>query len=232
MLFIVTFIGFAESLPEKKRRSLAPGPLAASYVTVLSDKRFIGFTLVYSFGFACMFSYISGSASMLMGELKLSETAFSLIFAVTSCGILFGSLLSSRLSRKQVPSHRIINSGLAAMGSSAGLLFALVYAGIVSAFIIAPLVAIVIFCFGLITPSANHEALHKLGHVAGSASGVMRCIQMLFGAIASALVAALEPTGNPALNMAGLMLASLLLAGGAYLFVMRTERASVTAATD
>lgn len=232
LLFIVALVGFAESLPAERRRSLAPRELFLSYASVLKDKRFIGFALVGAFGFACMFSYISGSSSVLMGELKLSETTFSLVFAVTSCGMLLGSLLSGRLSNKEIPSGRIVSFGLCGVAGGAGLLFLLTSIGIVNLMTIAPLVTVVIFSVGLITPGASHEALHDLGHVAGAASGVMRAIQMLFGAIASALIAVLEPTGNPTLNMASLMLGTLLLAGVVFLLVTRKGRASLSAPAE
>lgn len=232
ILFIVTLSSFAESLPLHKRRSLAPRQLFASYAGVFKDKRFVGFALVGAFGFACMFSYISGSSAVFMGEFGLSETAFSLIFAITSCGMLLGSLLSGRLSKKAISSHRIIMLGLAGMGIGGGLLFLSLTVGFVNVAAIALLVTVVIFSFGLITPGTSHEALQNLGHIAGSASGIMRAIQMLFGAIASALIAALEPTGNPALNMASLMLVSLFLASGTFYMVMRRERASRTAPVE
>lgn len=231
-LFIVAFIAFKESLPKERRRSLAPRQLMTTYADILTDKRFVGLTFVCALGFACMFSYISGSASVLMGELNLSETTFSMLFAITSCGILFGSLLNGGLNKKQIPSYKIINVGLVAMGCSAGLLLLLIAIGMVNILVISPLVAMIIFSFGLVAPNAGHEALQNLGHVAGSASGLMRGVQMLFGAVASALIAALEPTGNPALNMAGLMCAFILLTGGAYLWVMRAEQASLRAPAE
>lgn len=220
-LLIVTLTSCAESLPAERRRSLSLGQLVSSYITVLADKRFVGFSLVYAFGFAGMFSYISGSASVLMGELGLSETTFSLVFAATSCGILFASLLSNTLSKRYVSAIKLMDAGLGLMLAGVISLFGLTILGQVHLFTIAPLVCVVIFSFGLITPSTNHEALQGLGHVAGSAAGILRCMQMLFGAMASGLIAALEPIGNPALNMAGLMLVFAFLAGAAYLFSRR-----------
>lgn len=224
ILLAVSAIGFEETLPVGRRRSLNPGHLLGSYRLVLSDRNFVGFSLVYGLGFACMFSYISGSATVFMGTLGLSGTQFSLLFAITSCGVFFGSLVSGRLSKKHVPARRIMTAGLAVMTMAAAVGLLLVLAGVVGIYTLCPLVALIIFCFGLIAPSTNHEAMSNLGVVAGSAAGVMRSIQMLLGAIASALVASLNVFGNPPLTMTALMAAAIVLSAIVYLLMMRGER--------
>ncbi len=224
IILIASVIGFEETLASSNRRTLDPRALIGSYRTVLVNRKFVAFTLVYSFGFACMFSYISGSAGVLMGELNLSETSFSLVFALTSCGVLIGSLLSGRLSTREADSYAIVRYGLIIMTFAAATLFIAASVGVANAFLITPLVMLVIFCFGLTSPSTNHEAMTELGAVAGAASGVMRCVQMLLGSIASALVAFLEPFGAPSIIMSALMMGSVALAAGTYLFMASGAR--------
>jgi DHA1 family bicyclomycin/chloramphenicol resistance-like MFS transporter len=224
ILLIVSALGFEETLPVGRRRSLNPGQLVGSYRMVLLDRTFVGFSIVYGLGFACMFSYISGSATVFMGTLGLTGTQFSLLFAVTSCGVFFGSLASGRLSKKHVSARKIMASGLAVMTLAALAGCLLVTLGIVEIYTLCPLIALIIFCFGLIAPSTNHEAMHNLGAVAGSAAGVIRSIQMLLGAIASALIAALNVFGNPPLAMTALMAGAILLSAIVYVMMMRAER--------
>jgi DHA1 family bicyclomycin/chloramphenicol resistance-like MFS transporter len=83
-----------------------------------------------------------------------------------------------------------------------------------------PFMALALFSYGLLAPSANHEALQNLAHVAGSAAGVMRCAQMGMGAFANAMIAVGEPFGHPALVMTALMAAMSLCAGGVYLWLL------------
>lgn len=223
VLLVATAIGFEESLAPENRRALSPAQWLGGFSNVLSDRNFLAFTLVYAFGFAGMFSYISGSPSVLMQSIGLSETTFSLLFALTSCGVLLGSLLSGSLAKRNVASRKILNVGLTAMTIAGLVSVALVMAGIVHTFTLMPLVALVIFFFGLISPSANHEAMRNLGHVAGSAAGIMRCIQMFLGALASALIAFFQPLGEPALVMTGLMAVSVVAAGLIYLWLGRAK---------
>lgn len=220
ILLIVGGLSLEESQPVEKRRSLHPTQLIGSYRMVLTDRAFIGFAMLYAFAFACMFAFISGAPSVLIGSLGLSTTAFSLLFGLTSCGVLVASLISGRLSRRHVPSRRIIAFGLLLMIASALAALALVPSGAVTPLTLMPLMALTIFCFGILAPSTNHEALQNLPHVAGAAAGIMRCAQMVMGSFASAMIAVLEPFGHPVLAMTGLMASMALAAGAIYLWLL------------
>ena len=215
-LLIATWIGFAESLPVERQRSLHPVQLIASYRMVLTDRSLLHCGLTYAFAFACMFAYISGSPGVLMGSLGVSGPVFSVLFAVAGSGVLLGSLTSARLTRRQVSSHSLLTGGLLAMGAGALAMLLLAVFGLVHAVTLVPAVFVVVFCFGLTAPSANHEALRHMGHVAGAAAGMMRCAQMVMGAAASALIAFCEPLGHPALTMAVIMAIAVTAAGGVY----------------
>lgn len=225
ILLIVGAIGLAESQPVENRRSLNPKQLAESYRFVLTDRSFVGYATLYAFAFACMFAFISGAPSVLIGSLGLSTTAFSLLFGLTSCGVLVASLISGQLSKRHVPSRKIIAFGLIVMVASAVAALLLVPASAVTVMSLTPLMALTIFAFGILAPSTNHEALANLPHVAGSAAGVMRCTQMVMGSFASAMIAVLEPLGHPALVMTGLMSAMALIAGCIYLWVLPAAKA-------
>jgi MFS transporter, DHA1 family, multidrug resistance protein len=231
LLLIVGGIGLEESQPVEKRRSMSPAQLIGGYRMVLADRTFVGYAVLYAFGFASMFAFISGAPSVLIGSLGLSTTAFSLLFGMTSCGVLIASLISGQLSKRHVGSRKIIAFGLLLMLVSAVAGLALVPAGAVSAVSLMPLMFLTLFAFGIIVPSTNHEALQNLPHVAGMASGMMRCAQMVMGAFASAMIAVLEPLGHPALVMTGLMTAMALAAGATYLWLLPSGRPDQPIAT-
>lgn len=52
-------------------------------------------------------------------------------------------------------------------------------------------------------PNATHQALHSVGHIAGSASALQRSLQFLFGAGAGAAVGLIA--GNQLMGMATAM---------------------------
>ena len=220
ILLVVAIVALQESQPVAKRRSLNPAQLVDSYRSVLTDRAFLGYSLLYACAFACMFAFISGSPSVLIGSLGLSTTVFSLLFGLTSCGVLVASLISGQLSKRRVASRKIIAFGLALLAASAVAALALVQAAAVTTSTLMPLMALCLFAFGIIAPNANHEALQNLPHVAGAASGMARCMQMTMGAFASAMIAVFEPFGHPALVMTGLMAFMALAAGAIYLWLL------------
>lgn len=220
LLLVVAIATLEESQPVAMRRSLNPARLVESYRHVLTDRAFLGYALLYACAFAGMFSFISGAPSVLIGSLGLSTTTFALLFGLSSCGVLVGSLISGRLGQRHVASRKIIAWGLLLTAASALAALALVAAGAMTAWSLMPLMALTLLAFGIIAPSTNHEALQNLPHVAGSAAGVMRCLQMTMGAFASALIAVLEPFGNPALVMTGLMAMMALAAGAIFRWLL------------
>ena len=154
---------FAETLPPTQRRSLEPRQLIASYRMVLSDGR-VSRPSRSSMPRAsprCS-PFVAGSPAVFMGSLGLSGQVFAILFALSACGIMLGSLVSARLSRRNVVTRKILIAGLGltALGAWGG--FALVAAGFVHTYTLVPLAALVIFSFGMTAPSANHEALYGL----------------------------------------------------------------------
>ena len=215
LLIACTFL-FAESLPHVRRRSLKPSQIARGYLQIASDRNFITLSVAYAFGFACMFSYISGAPAVVMGSFGLSGPAFSVAFGITASGVLIGSLISLRLA-KRAASHRVINFALAGMVLAAFAVLALAFSPYASVYTLLPLILALLIFFGMFAPSITHEALRSLGNLAGSAVGVQRSLQMAVGAGASALTAYLQPYGHPLLAMGCIMVATVLISGGLYL---------------
>lgn len=219
----VAIVWLKETLASGRRRSLDPRALLEGYRTILSDRLFARFGLTYTFSFSCMFIYISASPAVFIRWFNVPEKWFAAMFSVTSCGVLAGALLSTGLSKTKATTRAIVMAGLSCMATSVVVLFAAVCLGLSSQYTVAALATIVTISFGLVAAPCNHMALSNLGHVAGSASGLMRCIQMLSAGIASGLLAGLSSGSNPLFDMALLMLAAALAAFGAYVVTRRSE---------
>jgi MFS transporter, DHA1 family, multidrug resistance protein len=205
-----------ESLPAERRRSLRPAQVVASYRTVLSDAGFVGYALIFAFSFSAMFSFISAAPSLLMGLLNVPRSEFAVLYSLTAASVLAGALISGQLAR-WMSARRVIALGLTLMIAGALAVLALEPLGLLGVWTLVPLIALVNAAFGLIGPSANHEAMRDMAEVAGAAAGVLRCLQMLFGAIASAGVAVLQTVGHPVATTASLMTIAALLGGATFL---------------
>jgi DHA1 family bicyclomycin/chloramphenicol resistance-like MFS transporter len=203
-LWFVAAFGLAESMDADRRQSLQPRRLLARYRQVLRHRVTIGFSLVNALSFACMFAFISGSPLVLIDGRGFSTVAFSAVFACAGFGTICGAFVNGRLASRGVPASRLLAWSLS-LGSAATLALAtLSITGHDGVAALVPLLMLSNACYGMVGPNTTHEALQPMAETAGIASAVLRCIQMVVGAFASALVPALYH-GHSSLPMTGVM---------------------------
>lgn len=221
LLFAWTLVAFPESLPLRRRQRLDVRQVSRSYRAVFGNRTFLGYALVYAVGFGALFTYVAGSPDVFIGEFGLSERAYSGAFALTAFGLVLGSLLNSRLTT--TPGRRVLQVGLAVGLTCSLVALGLAATGHLTAGVLVGLVFAVMIAFGAISPTANHEAIQPLPHVAGAASGSIRSVQMGMGASASAaftvLAGGLFP--DPAVAMTVQMSALMLATVGVYVLLVR-----------
>ena len=181
---------FEESLPADRRQPFSPAGLLRNYATLLGDRRFLGYAAVYALLFGMIFSYISESPLLLMHDLGLSRTAYTMLFGVTALGTILGAFSSAWLSRSAVPVRAMLSGGLLLLVADCALAAALALAGLHKVWTIVGPMFVMLFCFGLTTPAVTLEALETVPHLAGSGSGVLRSLQMIVGSAASGFLAA------------------------------------------
>ena len=214
-LFAWTALAFPESLPDGRRQPLSVRQVGRNYRAVFGNRTFLGYALVYAVGFGALFTYIAGSPSVFIGEFGLSESAYSGAFALTTFGLILGSLLNARLS--STSARRVLQVGLGVGVACSLAALGLAATHQLTAALLIPLVFAVMAAFGAISPTANHEAIQPLPHIAGAASGSIRSVQMVMGAAASALFTTLagrwieDPALAMTVEMTALMLATVLV---------------------
>jgi DHA1 family bicyclomycin/chloramphenicol resistance-like MFS transporter len=203
---LVAALGFAESLDPSHRQSLHPSRLLARYRSVLTHRATLGFSLVNALSFACMFAFISGSPLVLIDGRGFSAAAFSAVFACAGCGTICGAFINGRLARRGIASSRVLILGLLLGTVATVALLVLSLSGRDGTAALLPLLVASNAAYGLVGPNATHEALQPMPEAAGTAAAVLRCIQMLAGAAASALVPLLYD-GHASTPMTGVMAA-------------------------
>jgi DHA1 family bicyclomycin/chloramphenicol resistance-like MFS transporter len=176
----------------------------ANYAIVLRHPVTLGYVLVIALNFGCLFAYVSGSSLVLIGVIGVSRRTYGLLFACTSFGLMIGAFTSARLSRRGVSHSRLIAGGLGAILVPALMLVGLSLAGWLPVWVLVPLALIGFVGHGVVRPNAMQGALEPMASIAGVASAVMSGVQMLTGALASAVVAATFD-GRTALAMTATM---------------------------
>jgi DHA1 family bicyclomycin/chloramphenicol resistance-like MFS transporter len=204
VLFTIASLGLAESAPRGEPGALTVRGAIESYLRVVRHPVSMGYVAVIALNFACLFAYVSASSLVLIGLLGVSQRVYGLMFAATSAGLMVGAFTNARLSARGVAHSRLIAWGLTAIVGTALILAAVTLAGALGVWVLVPLVVLGFIGHGIVRPNAAQGALEPMASIAGVASAVLSGTQMLTGALASALVAALFD-GRSAIAMTGMM---------------------------
>jgi DHA1 family bicyclomycin/chloramphenicol resistance-like MFS transporter len=209
-----------ESAPHHGGTALTVRGTLASYARVLRHPVSLGYSLVAALGFGALFAYVSGSSLVLIGVMGVAPRTYGLLFAIPSFGLMAGAFLNARLARRGVPHTRLIAAGLASQAAIALVLLTLAVTGAIGPAALIGLLVANNLAQGIVRPNAAQGALEPMPEIAGVASAVLTGLQMLLGAGASAIAAALFD-GRSAIAMTGTMAVCATLAAAVYALVVR-----------
>ncbi|MBP5976236.1 multidrug effflux MFS transporter [Brasilonema sp. CT11] len=219
-------LGLGESLARRDVDALKPRRLIRNYARILSNKICLGYALVNAMSFGCMFTYIAGSPLVMLNVLGLSTTIYGWLFASTAFGIMIGSFLNGRLSVRGVSASRLLSVGLAIATTSSIALVLVSISGAAQLITLMPLLILNTFSRGLIGPNAIQGAIQPMPEIAGVASATVGFMQMLSGALASALIAFLYD-GRSAIAMSSVMALFAIASLAAYAGLARPAAAKL-----
>jgi DHA1 family bicyclomycin/chloramphenicol resistance-like MFS transporter len=114
---------------------------------------------------------------------------YGLLFAATASGLVVGALTNARLSRAGMSHARLMAWGQTLIVGTALLLLALTFADRVTVWLLVGLAVIGFIGHGIVRPNAVQGALEPLPEIAGVASAMLATLQMIVGALSSAIVA-------------------------------------------
>jgi DHA1 family bicyclomycin/chloramphenicol resistance-like MFS transporter len=202
LLLVTVALGVVESRPVGLPQ-VSVKPFAA-YGIVLRDRRFTGLTIVNALSYGGMFAYIAGSPLVIMGSLGLPARVYAGFFACTAASLTAGAWVSGRCAAARIPPGRLLWLGLAGAAATSMTLCVSILLGFATLMLAVPLLLLNLFCRGLVAPNTQHMALEPLRENAGTAAAALGVIQILTGAVSSALVASLVPRLGP-LGMTSVM---------------------------
>lgn len=220
VLFGVAALRLGESLPPTPHERFEVRRALAGYGRVLRHRVSLGYAGVIALNFGSLFAYVSGSSLVLIGILGVSRRVYGLLFAATSFGLVIGALTNARLSRRGISHARLIAWGLGTIVATSVLLLVLTLAGVLTVWILVSLAVIGFVGQGMVRPNAVQGALEPVPELAGLASAVVSALQMVLGALSSAIVAAWFD-GHSALPVTAVMAFTALASAGVYGLVVR-----------
>jgi MFS transporter, DHA1 family, multidrug resistance protein len=198
-------------LPEtnkwKSRDATRIGHLVGNYRSLLRHRSYLGYVLVVACTYSGIFSFISGSAFVLIGLLGLRPDVYGFCFAAIVVGYMIGAFLSGRFGTA-VGIERMVQLGTAVqlVGGLAGV--GLYAAGIVTIASIVGPVVLFMTGTGLVLPNAQAGAIGPFPRMAGAASALLGFFQMGLAALVGIAVGH-GSASSPLAMMAAIALVAL-----------------------
>ena len=208
LMFLLAWRALPESLAKADRHPFHPAAIAANYLKVMRNPRFVLLSLTVGMAFGGLSLYIGSAANFVMEILQLPETAFGWLFIPLISGMVLGSAWGGKVAGSLSPKKMIwIGFGIMALGAGLGVGYNALFAAAVP-WAVLPLM---VFTFGLAAaiPAVQLSAFALFPDNRGLSSSMMSFVQMICFAIVSGLVAPM--LFGSALKLACGMLAGLVL---------------------
>jgi len=177
-----------------------------AYLSLLSQKRLVGYALAGALNGATLFTYISSSPQLLIGDYHIAPSAFGWVFGLNGAGVIGANQLNRYLLRRSTPDEVLGKASYLAVAAAALLMLAAVTGLGGNAGVLA-LLFLVLASYGLMQGNTMAGALNVDPRRAGSISALLGSFSFAAGALAAAAAGALQD-GTPR-PMAVVMLVAL-----------------------
>ncbi len=223
-LLLLAALALPETLPVSHRRPLKVRSIAATYLELLRDARFVILVLVAALGMSGLFAYIAGASFVLQDRYGLDQQTFALVFGAGAVALIGATQFNVVLLRRFSPQAIVVWALVAS--SAAGAVFvglSVAHVGGLAGFVL-PVWAI-LAAMGLVIPNAPAVALSRHPDAAGTAAALLGSAQFGLGAAVAPLVGVL---GNNEFALAVVMTSGVVVA----LFALLSVGFTATGAGD
>lgn len=178
-------------LPESKAAdpsfSLKPKAILQGFGLVVKERQFATYALAGAVASAGLFAYLAGSPFVFMQLYGASEQQYGLIFSFIAAGLIGCSQLNNRVLRKY-SSAQVLKVVMLSQSLIGLLLIIGIATKVIALYGSIVLMLLFLSCQGFTFPNAAALAMAPFTKGAGSASALMGALQMVCGAMATALV--------------------------------------------
>lgn len=184
-LALVLFV-LPETLAPDHRRPVRLAAMTSGAKRLLTDRRFMGLTMVGGFGMASFFVFLSTASFVYTRQFGLTPTGFSIAFAINAVGFFSASQFAGKLGQS-FGMERVISLAITGFLAFTTALVLVVGFGAVSLPVVVSGLFLANACLGLVIPTSMVLALDPHPDIAGLASSLGGTIQMLTGGVMIAL---------------------------------------------
>lgn len=198
-LALILFV-LPETLRPENRRPVQLAPMLSGARRLLTDRRFMGLTMIGGFGMASFFVFLSSASFVYTSQYGLSPTEFSIAFAINAIGFFTASQFAGKLAERY-GLEWVISLAITGFAGTMIVLFALVAIGFDALPVVVCGLLLGNAFLGLVMPTAMVMSLDPHPDIAGLASSIGGTFQMLTGGVMIAITGPFM--SNTAVSMVG-----------------------------
>ena len=219
-LWAVTYRLLAESSRYFDATATNLVQMARNARAVFGNPVFVAYAACFTLSYTIIFCYLSASAFVLIDTLGVPPERYGLWFMIPVAGNFAGSYVCSRLTRR-VPLPDLLGAGVGFGAVGGLLLFGLPAAGIAHPLAVVGPMMIYLFGHGFINPVCLAAAVGPFPRIAGTASALLGCTQLVIAALVIQLFMRRFFDGAPIQLGAAVALFACALAAAYWLLVRR-----------
>jgi DHA1 family bicyclomycin/chloramphenicol resistance-like MFS transporter len=216
-------------------RLAGAGPMAMlrGFGVLMRNGAFAGYAVNISFSTGVFFAFLAGAPYIMIEIMDRPTSEYGLYFMLNAASYMIGNFASGRLATR-IGADRMIMAGSLLSVAGAAVLTGIALGGEMTPLGLFGPVMLVGVGNGLTLPSATASAISLRPDLAGTASGLTGCLQMLVGGLATLLVGKLQ--NDTVFPMIAVMSSAAIIALLAYLMaraaLARQGEAATAAAAD
>ncbi|NDV81928.1 Bcr/CflA family efflux MFS transporter [Bacteroides sp. 51] len=223
ILGIIMFLFTMFALPETHKPRLVPENSKTNvfrdYISILRVKKFFIYSLIAGIANGALMIYVANGPFLIMEYGKLSNNAFSVIFAINAFGLMLASYLTSYL-QKSIPVNKLVKLSIIFMFFISAVLLVLMWMN-ANIYLILFALFFYIFPIGILFPTTTELAITPFVNNSGTASALFGSIQLLVAFICSIVSNALS---NGSVETVGISFFLCCLFAFTVIFVRIDER--------
>ncbi|CUY95512.1 Bcr/CflA family efflux MFS transporter [Serratia marcescens] len=187
-LMLMSLFWLPETLPAEKRSQTSVTKAFKNYFTLLTNTRYMRFTLCLTFYYVAAYAFITGSPFVYITYFGVDPQHYGWLFAINIVGLMAVSMVNRRLVHRY-PLEMLLKNAVFIATIAALVLAVTTGLGVGGLFLIVGAVFVFFSMNGIIAATSTACALDAVPNVAGSASALMGALQYGSGIISSLLLA-------------------------------------------
>lgn len=194
-LMFISLNWLPETLPEDKRVKASLAGAFRNYRSLLTNGRFMRYTLSLTFYYVGAYAFITGSPFVYISYYHVDPQHYGWLFALNIIGVMAMSVVNRRLVQRHALEQLLkYATMLAALAAVALALLVKLESGGIVAIIVS--IFLLFSMNGIVAATSTAAALDAVPNIAGSASALIGALQYGSGIISSLLLAAFSD-GTP-----------------------------------